>query len=135
MSDVNNELLLNIQEALQNGADAESTNAKVIDLLEEAGYPFDKIEDEEEEFSQPEGSVMWEIEVPVLSWRTYHVPGKSEIDAMDFFSSPDFDPEVYSSFDDVLDGEKEEEATVKGVSPASVEYMNDELWRKHFGTR
>ncbi len=76
---------------------------------------------------------MWEIEVPVIATRTYHVPGRSAVEAMDFFSSPDLDNELYSDFDDVLDGEETGEATVKGKSPASVDYMNDEIYKERYG--
>lgn len=129
MPDVSTELILKIQEAVINGRRDAITGDSIYDLdydvasiLERAGYPVSVIT--EEEPVRPEGSVMWEVTVPVTYYRTYHVPGTSAEDALDFFHSEACEYDTFAETEDDVDGEETDQAMVSGPSERWVEYIS-----------
>ena len=129
MPDVSTELILKIQEAVINGRKDAITGDSIYDLdydvasiLERAGYPVSVIT--EEEPVRPEGSVMWEVTVPVTYYRTYHVPGTSEEEALNFFHSEACDYDIFAEIEDDIDGEETDQAMVSGPSGKWVPYIN-----------
>tara|TARA_B100000470_G_C19753024_1_gene374727 strand:- start:465 stop:884 length:420 start_codon:yes stop_codon:yes gene_type:complete len=130
MPDVSTELILKIQEAVIKGREYARTGEDIYDLdydvsviLEEAGYPVAPIVEETEPV-RPEGSVMWEILVPVTYYRTYHVPGMDEADALDFFHSENCEYDTFAEQEDEVDGEETDQAWVVGPSAKWVNYIS-----------
>ena len=130
MPDVSTELILKIQEAVINGRREASTGDSIYDLdydvatiLEKAGYPVSDILTEEKSV-RPEGSVMWEILVPVTYYRAYHVPGMDEADALDFFHSENCEYDTFAEQEDEVDGEETDQAWVVGPSAKWVNYIS-----------
>ena len=130
MPDVSTETILKIQEAVIKGREYARTGEAIYDLdydvaviLEEAGYPVAPIIEETKPV-RPEGSVMWEILVPVTYYRTYHVPGMDKSDALDFFNSGDCDYDTYAEIEDDVDGEETDKAWVVGPSAKWVNYIS-----------
>ena len=128
MPDVSTELILKIQEAVINGRKDAITGDSIYDLdydvasiLERAGYPVSVIT--EEKLIRPEGSIMWAVTVPVTYYRTYHVPGTSAEDALDFFHSEACDYDTFAEIEDDVDGEETDQAMVSGPSERWVEYI------------
>jgi hypothetical protein len=129
MPDVSTELILKIQEAVINGRKEAITGESIYDLdydvasiLERAGYPVSVIT--EEKLIRPEGSIMWAVTVPVTYYRTYHVPGTSAEDALDFFHSEACDYDTFAEIEDDVDGEETDQAMVSGPSERWVKYIS-----------
>jgi hypothetical protein len=129
MPDVSTELILKIQEAVINGRREAITGESIYDLdydvasiLERAGYPVSVIT--EEKLIRPEGSIMWAVTVPVTYYRTYHVPGTSAEDALDFFHSEACDYDTFAEIEDDVDGEETDQAMVSGPSERWVKYIS-----------
>ena len=130
MPDVSTELILKIQEAVINGRKEAVTGEGIYDLdydvaniLEKAGYPVNDILTEEKPV-RPEGSVMWEVLVPVTYYRAYHVPGTNEKDALEFFHSENCEYDIFAEQEDEVDGEETDQAWVVGPSARWVDYIS-----------
>jgi len=133
MPDVSTELILKIQEAVINGRKDAITGDSIYDLdydvasiLERAGYPVSVIIEEEKPV-RPADSIMWEIEVPVIYHRTYHVPAINKEEALEFFltggAKIDDMFELFAEQEDNIDGEDTFQAVVIGPSPSWVNYI------------
>jgi hypothetical protein len=124
-------LIQKLQKLLAETGEAIPSIEEIKQLMAQSGYAIAGYEEPVEKEERPTDSVMYEIEVPVVCIRTYHVPGTSPEDALHFFKSAGnnaFDGydmyEIFSSQEDQLDGEDEDASHVVGLSPSWVTYIN-----------